>query len=100
MTSAKRREDRVLELGQHEADEARPLAAELRRPLVAQDVERGEDRLTRGVRDAGLAVEHAAHRRLADADLARHLGEPSCHAVMLRKFATAVCRLAQASPGA
>ena len=86
MTSAKRGEDRVLELGQHEADEARPLAAQLGRALVAQDVERGEDRLARGVRDAGLAVEHAAHRRLAHADLARHLGESSCHAVMLRKI--------------
>ena len=91
-----RREDRVLELRQHEADEARALAPELGRPLVAHDVERGEHRLTRGVRDAGLAVEHAAHRGLAHADLARHLGESSCHAVMLRKFATAVCRLAQA----
>ena len=91
-----RREDRVLELRQHEADEARALAPELGRPLVAHDVERGEHRLTRGVGDPGLAVEHAAHRGLAHADLARHLGESSCHAVMLRKFATAVCRLAQA----
>ena len=75
------REDRVLQLRQDEADEARPLAAELGRALVAQDVERGQDGLARGLGDAGLAVEHAADGRLAHADLLGHLGESSCHAV-------------------
>ena len=41
-----RREDRVLQLGQHEPDEAGPLAAQLRRSLVAEHVERREHRLT------------------------------------------------------
>ena len=39
------REDRVLELGEDEADEAGALAAELGRALVAEDIERGQDRL-------------------------------------------------------
>ena len=72
-----RREDRVLELGQHEPDEPGPFAAQLGRALVAEHVERGEHRLARRLGDAGLAVEDAADRRLADADLARHLCEPS-----------------------
>ena len=41
-----RREDRVLQLGQHQPDEAGPLAAQLGRSLVAEHVERGEHRLT------------------------------------------------------
>ena len=39
------REDRVLELRQDEPDEPGALAAQLRRPLVAKHVERGQDRL-------------------------------------------------------
>ena len=77
------REDRVLELGQDEADEPGALAAQLGRPLVAEDVERREHGLARGLGDPGLAVEDAADRRLADADLACHLCESSCHGVMI-----------------
>ena len=68
-----RREDRVLELGQDEADEPGAFAAQLGRSLVAEDVEGGQHRLAGRLGDAGLAVEHAADGRLADADLACHL---------------------------
>ena len=47
------REDRVLQLGQDEPDEPGPLAAQLRRPLVAEHVERGEHRLAGGLRTPG-----------------------------------------------
>ena len=40
------REDRVLELWQDEPDKTGTFAAELGGPLVAQDIERGQDRLT------------------------------------------------------
>ena len=49
------REDRVLELRQDEADEPGAFAAQLGRPFVAEDVERGEDRLAGRLGDAGLA---------------------------------------------
>ena len=49
------REDRVLELRQDEPDEPGALAAQLGRPLVAEDVERGQDRLAGRFGDAGLA---------------------------------------------
>ena len=39
------REDRVLELGQDQANEAGPVAAQLGRPLVAKHVQGGEDGL-------------------------------------------------------
>ncbi len=42
-----RREDRVLELRQDQSHEPRPLAAQLRRPFVAQDIERREHGLAR-----------------------------------------------------
>ncbi len=83
--------DRVLELGQDEPDEAGSLAAELRRSLVAEDVECREDRLAGRFGHPGLAVEHAAHRRLADANLARNLGQPSCHCRIICKISTTVC---------
>ena len=78
------REDRVLELRQDEADEAGALAAELRRPLVAEDVERGQDRLARRLGDAGLPVQDAADRRLADADLAGDIRQSFRHDAILR----------------
>jgi hypothetical protein len=87
----KRGEDRVLKLGQDEPDEAGPLAAELRGSLVAEDVERREHGLARRFRHPGLAVEHPAHRRLADANLARNLGQPSCHCRIICKISTSVC---------
>ncbi len=75
-----RREDRVLQLGQDQADEPGALAAQLCGPLVAEDVERGEHRLPGGLRNPGLAVEHPADRGLADSDLPGHLSKSSRHA--------------------
>ena len=74
-----RREDRVLQLGQDEADEPRPLAAQLGRAFVAQHVEGSEHGLAGGVGDAGALVEHAADGRFADADVAGNLGETATH---------------------
>ena len=74
-----RGEDRVLQLGHHEAHEPGPFAAELGRPLVAEHVERGEHRVARRGRDAGLAVEHAAHGGLAHPDLARDIRKSPRH---------------------
>ena len=78
------REDRVLELRQDESDEARALAAQLGRPLVAQDVERGQDGLPGRFGHTGLPVEDAADRRFADADLARDVRQSFRHAAILR----------------
>ena len=77
------REDRVLQLGQHEPDEAGSLAAKLGRTLVAEHVEGGEDELLGRLRDAGLLVEDTADGRLADARVLRDLGQPARHAVRL-----------------
>ena len=79
------REDRVLQLGQHEPDQPGPLAAQLRRSLVAEHVEGGQHRLAGRLGDAGALVEHPADRRLADPDVAGDLGKPATH---LRKFTT------------
>ena len=57
----------------------RAFAAQLGGSLVAQDVERGEDRLAGRLRDARLLVEHPADGRLADTDLAGYLCESSGH---------------------
>ena len=77
-----RGEDRVAELGQDQADQPGALAAQLRRPLVAEDVQGGQHGGAGGVGDAGLAVEHPADGGLADPDLLGHLGEPA----RLRRF--------------
>src|SRR4029077_8717502 len=77
-------EDRVLELRQDEADESRPLAAKLRRTLVAEDVQRGQDRLPRRLGDTGLLVEDAADRSLAHTDLAGNIGQSIRHDAILR----------------
>lgn len=74
-----RGKDRVLQLRQDEPDQARALAAQLGRPLVAQDVQGREHGLPGGLRDAGLVVEHPADRRLTDADLLCHLSKSPCH---------------------
>ena len=75
----KGREDRVLEFGQDETDEARPFATQLGRSLVAQDVERRQDRLARLLRDAGLLVEDTADRGLTHPDLACDVGQSVRH---------------------
>ena len=79
-----RREDGVLELRQDEADQAGTFAAQLGRPLVAQDVERRQDRLAGRLGHAGLLVEDAADGRLTDPDLACDLGESFGHVAILR----------------
>ena len=86
------REDRVLQLGQHQADEAGPLAAQLRRSLVAEHVERREHRLAGRLGDTGALVEHPADRRLADPDVASDLGKPPAHD---RKTTTLACKYLQ-----
>ena len=94
-----RREDRVLQLRQDESDKTGPLAAQLRRSFVAEDVEGGEDCLAGCLGDAGLAVQHSADGRLTDADLARDLGEPSGHAAILREFAQVLASKSTRPPG-
>ena len=79
-----RREDRVLQLGHDEPDHARPPHAQVRRPLVADHVERGEHCRARRVGDARLAVEHAADGRLADPGLLGYVCKISRHAATIR----------------
>ena len=83
------REDRVLQLGQDEPDEAGPFAAQLSRSLVAEHVERREHRLAGRLGDAGALVEHAADRRLAHTDVSSNLRKPPAHA---RKPRTILCK--------
>ncbi len=85
-----RRKDGVLELREDEAHEAGALAAELRRPLVAQDVEGREDPLARCIRDAGLLVQDATDGRLGHANLLRHVRKSSRHAHILCNIAQEV----------
>lgn len=73
------REDRVLQLGQDQPDQPGALTAELRRALVAEHVQRGENGLPRGVGDAWLAVQHAADRGLADSYFLGNLSKSSRH---------------------
>ena len=73
-----RRKDRVLQLGHDQPDQAGTAATQLARALVAEDVERGEDRLPGPVADARLVVEDPADGRLADASLRGDLGQ-GCH---------------------
>ena len=65
------------------------------RALVADHVERRQHGGPGGVRDPGLAVEHAAHGRLTDPDLLGDLSEPpggsSRHAATIRHLAARVC---------
>ena len=98
----KRREDRVLEFRQDEPDQPGAFAPKLRRSLVAQDVEGRQDPLAGSLRDTGLLVEDAAHRRLGDANLLRHIRESSCHADILRNITQECCKFllgARVSPG-
>jgi hypothetical protein len=74
-----RREDRVLEFGQDQADQPGALPAQLGGALVAEHVERGRDGRAGGVGHAGLAVQHPAHRRLADPGLLRDIRKSSWH---------------------
>ena len=71
-----RREDRVLQFGQHQADEPGAFTAQLGGPFVAEDVERGQHGLPGTGGHAGLAVEDPADRGLADPHLLGHLREP------------------------
>jgi hypothetical protein len=85
-------EDRVLQLGQEQADQAGALAPQLARSLVSEHVERRQHGLTSRVAHAGLLVEHAAHRRLAHPDLLGHLGESSRHAQDVTQSAQVLAR--------
>src|SRR6185437_6753824 len=69
---------RVGQLGDEQAHEARALTPQPAGPVVAEDVERGEDRLARRLRDAGPTVEHSAHRRLAHARVRGDVSQ-ACH---------------------
>ena len=59
-----RREYRVLQFREHQADQPGPLAAQLRGPLVAEHVEGGQHGFAGRVRDARPAVEDPADGRL------------------------------------
>src|SRR6202034_746687 len=89
------REDRVLQLGQHQSDEPGPLAPELRGPLVSEHVKGSQHRLSGAVGHAGLAVEYPAHGGLTDADLLGDLGESaggsSRHAATIRHLRARDC---------
>lgn len=76
-------EDRVLQFGQDEADEPGALAPQLGGPLVTEDVQGRQHGLPGGPRDPGLAVEHPAHRGLADPNLLGYLSKSSRHAARL-----------------
>ncbi len=73
------REDRVLQLGQHQADQAGPLPAQLGWALVSEDVQRRQHGGAGRIGDSRLAVEHAADRRLAHSDVLGDLGQSACH---------------------
>ncbi len=74
-----RREDRVLQIGHHQADQRRPGAPQLRGPLEAEDVERRQHRVAGRLRHVGPAVQHATDRRLADAGKSGNFGESFRH---------------------
>ena len=80
-----RREDRVLQLGQHQADQPAAFAAQLGGTLVAQHVQGREHGRAGRLGHAAAAVEHPADGRLADAGLLRHLGETFGHGGILRQ---------------
>ncbi len=89
------REDRVLQFGQHQADQPGPFAAQLGRALVTQDVQGRQDRFPGAAGNPGLAVQDPAHRGLADPDLLGHVGQPpgGCtrHAAKIRHNAASFC---------
>ena len=80
-----RREDRVLQLGDDQADHPRPAHPKMRGPLVADHVERSQHGGTGRVGNAGLAVQDATDRRLADPGLLRDVCKPPRHAATLRQ---------------
>jgi hypothetical protein len=75
--------DRILQFGQDQTDEASALAPQLGRTLVPEDVQGGEHRRAGRLGNATAAVEHPAHRGLADPGLLCHLGEALRHAAIL-----------------
>ena len=77
------REDRVLELGDDEADHPRAARAQVRRPVVADHIQRREDSRTRRFRHAWLPVEDTTHGRLAHSRLSGDVHEPSSHVAIL-----------------
>ena len=95
-----RREDRVLQLGQHQADQPGPVTAQLGGAFVAQDVEGGQHRLPGRGRHSGLAVEDAADRRLAHPDLARYFRQSSRHVAEATASLQVSRNCAQAVPSA
>ncbi|GAA3494498.1 hypothetical protein GCM10019016_015980 [Streptomyces prasinosporus] len=74
-----RREDRVLQLGGDQADQALAALPQPHRTFVAQDVEGGEHGLAGGGGDARLAVEDAADGRLAHPRLSGDVGKSCGH---------------------
>ena len=70
-----RREDRVDELGHHEADEQGRLGPQPGRPVVAEHVDGSEHGAARGGSDPRPVVQHAADGRLADVGLGGDVGQ-------------------------
>ena len=77
------REDRVLQFWEHEAHQPGPLATELARSLVPQDVECRQHCLFGALGNPGSVVEYPRHRCLAHTDLAGYVGKSSCHFAIL-----------------
>jgi hypothetical protein len=94
-----RREDRVLQLRQHQADQPGTFTAQLRRPLVSQHVQRGKDGRARPLGHAGFTVEHPADRGLTDPGLLRHFRKPSRHAARIPRPLASWCKSSTTSSG-
>jgi hypothetical protein len=73
------REERVLQLGHDQPDQAGDAFAQPGRPVVAQHVDRGEDQPSGVLVHPGLVVHDATHGADADAGPVRNLGESHLH---------------------
>jgi hypothetical protein len=74
------REDRVVELGDHQADDPPAPGTQLDGALVTEQVHGQEDRFAGARRHPGTLVEDATHRRAAHAGTLGQLGEGHRHA--------------------
>ena len=86
------REDRVLQLGHDEPDHARTSHPQVRRPLVADHVERGEHGGAGRIGDPRLPVQDATDRRLADAGLLRYVCKIPRHSAIIRRIRASPAR--------
>jgi hypothetical protein len=80
---SERREDRVVQLRHHQADQAGAAFAQLGRPLVTQHVQRGQHRLAGLGGHAWTVVEDPRDGRLAHFGLPRDVGQACTHGGMV-----------------